>query len=83
MSEKKFWKMIKNNRFYLAMTGIIVAILLFIMVLYLAVPSYSFADIEPFHGDFIYNPYSEINRINYFDFRSQSIENQGVNAYEY
>ena len=83
MSEKKFWKKIKNNRFYLALAGIIGAILLFIMVLYLAVPSYSFADIEPFNGDFIYNPYSEINRINYFDFRSQSIENQGVNAYEY
>lgn len=83
MSEKKFWKKIKNNRFYLALTGIIAAILLFIMVLYLAVPSYSFAEIEPFNGEFIYNPYSEINRINYFDFRSQSIENQGIKVCEY
>lgn len=83
MSEYKFWKKIKNNRFYLALTGIIGAILLFFLVLYLAVPSYSFAEIEPFHGDFIYNPYSEINRINYFDFRSENIENQGFNVGEY
>lgn len=83
MSEKKFWKKIKNNRFYLALTGIIVAILLFFLALYLAVPSYSFAEIEPFRGEFVYNPYSEINRINYFDFRSQSIENQGIKVYEY
>ena len=83
MSEKKFWKKIKNNRFYLALTGIICAILLFFLALYLAVPSYSFAEIEPFNGEFVYNPYSEINRINYFDFRSEIIENQGIKAYEY
>ena len=83
MSERKFWKKIKNNRFYLALTGIICAILLFFLVLYLAVPSYSFAEIEPFKGEFVYNPYSEINRINYFDFRSKSIENQGFKIYEY
>lgn len=79
----KFWEKIKNNRFYLALTGIIGAILLFILVLYLAVPSYTFAEIEPFNGEFIYNPYSEINRINYIDFRSKSIENQGIKVYEY
>lgn len=83
MSERKFWKKIKSNRFYLALTGIIGVILLIILVLYLAVPSYTFAEIEPFNGDFIYNPYSEINRINYFDFRSENIENQGVKVYEY
>lgn len=83
MSERKFWKKIKNNKFYLALTGIICAILLFFLVLYLAVPSYSFADIEPFNGKFIYNPYSEINRINYIDFRSESIENQGIKVYEF
>ena len=54
MSEKKFWKKIRNNRFYLALTGIICAILLFFLVLYLAVPSYSFAEIEPFNGEFVY-----------------------------
>ena len=59
------------------------AILLIIMAIYLAVPSYSFADIEPFHGDFIYNPYSKINRLNYIDFRSKNIENQGIKVYEY
>ena len=79
----KLWNKIKNNRFYLALTGIIGAILLFFLVLYLAVPSYSFADIEPFHGEFIYNPYSDINRLNYFDFRSENIENQGFKIYEY
>lgn len=83
MSERKFLKKIKNNKFYLALTGIICAILLFFLVLYLAVPSYSFADIEPFNGEFIYNPYSEINRINYIDFRSESIENQGIKVYEF
>ena len=83
MSERKFWTKIKNNRFYLALTGIVGAILLFFLVLYLAVPSYSFADIEPFNGDFIYNPYSDINRINYIDFRSESLENHGIKTYEY
>ena len=83
MSESNFWKKIKNNKFYLALIGIIGAILLFFLILYLSVPSYSFAEIEPFHGEFIYNPYSEINRINYIDFRSKSLENQGVKVYEY
>lgn len=83
MSERKFWKKIKNNKFYLALTGIIGAILLFFLVLYLAVPSYTFAEIEPFKGNFIYNPYSKIDRINYFDFRSEDIENQGFKVYEY
>lgn len=83
MSERRFWKKIKSNKFYLTLTGIIGIILLIILVLYLAVPSYSFDEIEPFNGDFIYNPYSEINRINYFDFRSENIENQGIKVYEY
>ena len=83
MSERKFWNKIKNNRFYLALTGVVGAILLFFLVLYLAVPSYTFADIEPFNGDFIYNPYTEINRINYMDFRSDKLENQGIKVYEY
>ena len=83
MSERKFWNKIKNNRFYLALTGIVGAILLFFLVLYLAVPSYTFADIEPFNGEFIYNPYTEINRINYMDFRSDKLENQGIKVYEY
>ena len=79
----KFFEKIKNNKFYLVLTGIIGSILLIILVLYLAVPSYSFADIEPFKGDYIYNPYSNINRINYVDFRSDNIENQGIKVYEY
>lgn len=83
MSERKFWNKIKSNRLYLALTGIVGAILLFFLVLYLAVPSYTFADIEPFNGEFIYNPYTEINRINYIDFRSDKLENQGIKVYEY
>ena len=83
MSERKFWNRMKNNRFCRGMLWFLGAILLIIMAIYLAVPSYSFADIEPFKGDFIYNPYSEINRINYIDFRSENIDNQGVNVYEY
>ena len=83
MSEMKFWNKIKNNKFYLVLTGIIGVILLIVLVLYLAVPSYTFAEIEPFKGDYIYNPYSKINRINYIDFRSENIENQGIKVYEY
>ncbi len=83
MSEKKFWKKIRNNRFYMALVGIIGAILLFFLVLYLAVPSYTFAETEPFKGDFIYNPYSEIKKIDYVDFRSENLENQGIKVYEY
>ena len=83
MSENRFWNRIKSNRFYLAIVGLVGAVLLFFMVLYLSVPSYTFADIEPFNGEFIYNPYSEINRVNYYDFRSNSVENQGIKVYEY
>ena len=83
MKEYKFWKKIRNNRFYLAITVLIGAILLFLLVLYLAVPSYRFADVEPFNGEFIHNPYKKINRINYIDFRSKSVEDQGISAYEY
>ena len=79
----KLWNKIKNNRFCFAITCIIGAILLAIMALYLTVPSYVFAEIEPFHGEFIYNPYTEINRLNYLDFRSENIDNQGFDVYEF
>ena len=64
-------------------TCIIGAILLAIMALYLTVPSYVFSEIEPFHGEYIYNPYTEINRLNYLDFRSENIDNQGFDVYEF
>lgn len=83
MSERKFWNKIKNNRFCRGILWFLGVILLIIMAIYLAVPSYTFADIEPFHGDFIYNPYSKIDRINYIDFRSETIENQGFKICEY
>ncbi len=79
----KFLEKIKNNKFYLVLTGVIGAILLIILVLYLAVPSYSFAETEPFKGDYIYNPYTDLNQINYVDFRSENIETQGIKVYEY
>ena len=79
----KLWNKIKNNRFCFVITCIIGAILLAIMALYLTVPSYVFSEIEPFHGEFIYNPYTEINRLNYLDFRSENIDNQGFDVYEF
>ena len=79
----KLWNKIKNNRFCFVITCIIGAILLAIMALYLTVPSYVFSEIEPFHGEYIYNPYTEINRLNYFDFRSENIDNQGFDVYEF
>ena len=79
----KLWNKIKNNRFCFVITCIIGAILLAIMALYLTVPSYVFAEIEPFHGEYIYNPYTEINRLNYLDFRSENIDNQGFDVYEF
>ena len=83
MSKGKFWKKIKSNKFYLAIASIIGAIVLIMLVLYLAVPSYQFNDVEPFHGEFIYNPYEKTNRINYIDFRSKDIEQQGFKVYEF
>jgi len=85
MAEKNFLNKnkIKNNRFLFALSGIIGALLLFLLVLYLSVPSYSFAEIEPFHGDFIYNPYNNENCPVYVDFRSDSVENQGIKVYEF
>ena len=83
MSIKNFLKKIRNNKIYFTIACVIGGILLLFMALYLTVPSYSFNDIEPFKGEFINNPYSKIDRINYYDFRSQNIENEGINSYEY
>lgn len=88
MTERKFVKKIMQNPVYLVITGIIGAVLLFFLVLYLAVPSYRFDESEPFHGEFVFNPYQEVDSSQfanpiYIDFRSESIENHGVNAYEY
>lgn len=88
MAERNFVKKIMQNPVYLTITGIIGAVLLFFLVLYLAVPSYRFDESEPFHGEFVFNPYQEVDSSQfanpiYIDFRSESIENHGVNAYEY
>lgn len=88
MTERNFVKKIMQNPVYLTITGIVGAVLLFFLVLYLAVPSYRFDESEPFHGEFVFNPYQEVDSNQftnpiYIDFRSNSIENHGVNAYEY
>lgn len=88
MTERKFVKKIMQNPVYLVITGIIGAVLLFFLVLYLAVPSYRFDESEPFHGEFVFNPYQEVDSSQfanpiYIDFRSESIEDHGVNSYEY
>lgn len=88
MSKGNFLQKIKQNPVYLAITGIIGAVLLFFLVLYLAVPSYRFDESEPFHGDFIFNPYQNVdsslfaNPI-YIDFRAEKFDIQGINVYEY
>lgn len=88
MSDNKFFGKIMQNPVYLAITGIFGVVLLFFLVLYLAVPSYRFDESEPFHGEFVFNPYQEVgselftNPI-YIDFRSDSVENHGINSYEY
>jgi len=88
MSERKLIKKIVQNPVYLAITGVVGVVLLFFLVLYLAVPSYRFDESVPFKGDFVFNPYQEVDSTQfanpiYMDFRSDSIENHGVNAYEY
>lgn len=88
MAERNFVNKIMQNPVYLTITGVIVVVLLFFLVLYLAVPSYRFDESESFHGEFVFNPYQEVdsNKFDnpiYIDFRSNSIENHGVNAYEY
>ena len=85
MTERKFWNRIKNNKVCRALFWFVGAILLIIMAIYLAVPSYSFAEIEPFKGEFIYNPYASNNahfvRIYYIDFRSEQIEDETLKTY--
>ena len=38
-----------------------IALLLLILYIYLTVPTYSFKEPKPFHGEYLYNPYQEMN----------------------
>ena len=57
-SKKKhgFW-------FYLGrvMAGIGIALLLVVLYIYLSVPTYSFKEPRPFEGEYLYNPYQDMN----------------------
>ena len=54
--KKGFW-------FYLGrgMAGIGIALLLAVMIIYLTVPTYSFKEPKPFSGEYLYNPYQDMN----------------------
>ena len=49
--------------FYLGrvMAGIGIALLLLILYVYLSVPTYSFREPKPFEGEYLYNPYQDMN----------------------
>ena len=54
--KKGFW-------FYIGrvMACIGIALLLLILYIYLTVPTYSFKEPKPFHGEYLYNPYQDMN----------------------
>ena len=54
--KKGFW-------FYFGrvMAGIGIALLLVILYIYLSVPTYSFKEPRPFSGEYLYNPYQDMN----------------------
>ena len=60
MSERKhkprFW-------FYFGrvMAGLGIALLLLVLYVYLSVPTYSFKEPKPFSGEYLYNPYQDMN----------------------
>ena len=57
--EKKkrgFW-----HYFGRVMAGIGIALLLVILYVYLSVPTYSFKEPKPFEGEYLYNPYQDMN----------------------
>lgn len=43
------------------MVGLGIALLLPVLFLYLSVPSYSFKEPKPFEGEYLYNPYQDMN----------------------
>ena len=76
----------KGIAFYLVrgLLGIAILVILSFLILYLSVPSYRFEDPVAFHGGFIYNPYkSDKDNWHYYDFRSDTIDEQGFDVCEY
>ena len=43
------------------MAGIGIALLLLVLYIYLSVPTYSFKEPKPFSGEYLYNPYQDMN----------------------
>ena len=54
--KKGFW-----YYFGRTMAGIGLALLLLILYVYLSVPTYSFKEPKPFNGEYLYNPYQDMN----------------------
>ena len=55
--KKKSW----GFYFGKVMAGIGIALLLLILYVYLSVPTYSFKEPKPFSGEYLYNPYQDMN----------------------
>ena len=57
--------MSKKNGFWFCfgrvMAGIGIALLLLVLYVYLSVPTYSFKEPKPFSGEYLYNPYQDMN----------------------
>ena len=57
--------MVKKHGFWFyfgrVMAGIGIAVLLPILYIYLSVPTYSFMEPRPFSGEYLYNPYQDMN----------------------
>ncbi|MGN0033549.1 MAG: hypothetical protein ACI358_07230 [Candidatus Limimorpha sp.] len=78
---------LKRNRLMLVLTMVLGLSLLLLLGVYLAVPSYIF-DPQPFKGDFIFNPYDDVDETvlsvpRYYDFSAEGADNEVVNSYEY
>lgn len=55
-TKKRFWR-----GFGRVMAGIGITVLLLVLFAYLSVPSYKFNTPQPFEGQYLYNPYQEMN----------------------
>lgn len=58
-------RMTKTHGFWFCfgrvMAGIGIALLLLVLYVYLSVPTYSFKEPKPFSGEYLYNPYQDMN----------------------
>lgn len=55
----------RSSRFGRVLTAIIIVVLLPFLVVYLSVPAYQFEEPKPFHGEYLYNPYQDIDPDNW------------------